>query len=826
MWPRAANVSRGQPDLKIDASKQYNYSAINRPTDYLFMSFSESESNCRQWLTQLGQQDNFIGRTDQTVQISDSLEVLNEGLQRLEKDIGSRLLRLMEEVKTDFLKHTQSIEEAKINLQSAFEQLVQSPRNVTANKRASYSLGNQVNLLSRRMRPRMLRALDKLSPKYKTLEKPLKDLSSFRQHAAKPLSEHLWLLRKRNKKLSVEQGKSIFELEFAPRLDKICRSPLFSPLHFTLLRWQCIGRYRFFRLPFKAIVLDCLITRSELNPVRLVQRHTATHDELQRRVSDAWRGIRYNLETAAAELDDIVDNLRSGRSEDLGERPDELRSIVFDALDTCLETFDDVTVTYASFIEAVMSEIEQDHRHALTAVQSGVRDSGSFRTRVRWTIRSMKKDWGKKAEQIKDSAKLNLANREPTGPWNTAVHWVLFVVNLYKRQKPVEESLLQLTDLPTEAELLEQSKVLPPIYRRLFQNEPLSNREFLVGMEAEMNLLSETYKRWQSGKASSVAIVGPEGSGKTSLFNCFEYDIDDNTKVSRVELQHRMQSASDVLTMLEDALHIQEPSKSAAELVNRIMQLDRRIIMIEHGHRLFLRTVGMRETVETFFYVLMNTRGRLFWLVSFRLHPWMRMGYMHQTERFFTHVIKSEFHNTQELKTAILLRQRASGQEPVFNPPDLNSFRLRKLLLQHREQDAPVQQALEDMYFNNLFDITGGNMESALFYWLRSLSLDEQGNIRVQPCIKVDSGFIKKLDTMNMLSLTEVLAHGGLTHKEHAAIFNVEPLRSRLILDYLRQIRLLQGNDKDKHGQPLFYSVNPLFYQPIYSALSDLHLIY
>jgi hypothetical protein len=202
------------------------------------------------------------------------------------------------------------------------------------------------------------------------------------------------------------------------------------------------------------------------------------------------------------------------------------------------------------------------------------------------------------------------------------------------------------------------------------------------------------------------------------------------------------------------------------------------------------------------------------------------MGYMHQIERYFTHVIKSEFHSVLELKTALLFRQRATGQDPLFSEVGVNSYRLRKLLLQYNVQDAPVQQALIELYFDNLFELSSGNMETALYYWLRSLQLNEQGDISVNPCSKVDSGFIKKLDATNMLTLGEVLAHGSLTAKEHGEIFNVDQLRSRLTLDYLRQIRLLKGHNKNKYGQPQYYTVNPLFYQPAFVALSSMHIIY
>ncbi|MCG6970609.1 MAG: ATP-binding protein [Gammaproteobacteria bacterium] len=791
------------------------------------MSDTQSQIICREWLTQLGQQDTYIGRHDQTPLIDQNLQELAEGLQRLEKDMGSRLLRLMEEVRSDFAKQTQIIEEAITNIEAAFAQLEQSPHKAITNKRLSYALDQQVNLLSRRLRPRMLRALEKLSPKYKTVEKPLLELNSFRLHTTKPLADHLWLMRVRKPRGTVKPGISIFELEFKPRLNRLCRWPFISALKFSALRLRCQLRYAFYRLPFKAIATECLIAGSDITPARLVQRHLATHEELQNRLADAWRSLRYNLETASTELDDISDSLRSGRREEIGERPLELRTMVFDALSACLETMDDVAVIYASFIEAIAAEIAQDHANALTDIKQGIRDSRTLKARVRWALRSRKKAWRKWLDGIQESTKNDLtAIKEFSAKWGARALWLNWLSNIFRTQQLMEESLLQLTDLPTEAELLEQCKSLPPIYRRLFQNEPLTNREFLVGMEDELKLLAETYERWRSGRASSVAIIGPEGSGKTSLLNCFENELEEDVKVMRAEITHRMLTSADVINMLEDVLQIQEPSDSAAELINKILRMDRQIIILEHGHQLFLRIVGARQALETFFYIMMNTRSHVFWLVSFRLLPWIRMGYLSNIERFFTHSVKSEFHSVQDLVAALKLRQRATGQDPAYSEVGVDSSRVRKLLLQYRVQDAPVQQALEDIYFNNLYVISGGNMESALYYWLRSLSVDEQGKVSVQPCVKVDSSFVKKQDTLNLFTLAEVLAHGGLTPKEHGEIFNLDVFRSRLILDYLRQIRLLQGHSKDKHGQPQFYSINPLFYEQVHSVLDSMHIIY
>ena len=257
-------------------------------------------------------------------------------------------------------------------------------------------------------------------------------------------------------------------------------------------------------------------------------------------------------------------------------------------------------------------------------------------------------------------------------------------------------------------------------------------------------------------------MIGPEGSGKTSLLNCFANELEENSMLLRATIHHRLESAVDVIGMIEDVLAIEESSDSAAELVSKIMKMERQVVFIEDGHQLFLRVVGAREALETFFYIMMSTRAHLFWVVTFRLNPWLRISYLHHAERYFTHVIKTEFHSEDELREALLQRQRTAGQVPFYSADGVTSYRIGKLLTQYGEAAPEVQQALADLYFGTLYSLSGGNMQTALYYWLRSLSIDEQGKLLVRPCLKVDTGFIKNLGPFHLLTLAEVLAHGGM----------------------------------------------------------------
>jgi len=790
------------------------------------MTQIDSQQICRKWIAARSIKDDYLGRRDGQPEIELQISLLEENLQRLEKDLGSRLYRLLEEANAEFEAQKLSIAEARTALTAIFTALNEAPNNAAANLRASKNIDQQIQHLSRRMRPRILRALNKLAPEYKTLEKPLSELTSLRVHCAKPVDKFHWVLRHRKDSMATS-GMTVYELMVEPRLDEFCHSNWFLLWRFHVLKWRCHRELYFTHLAVGEMVLECLSERSELDTAALIQEHLVLHAELKERLVSAWQSIRFNLETASSELLDISDDLRTGKMLELEGRGLEISSMVTDALDKCLQAVDEVPVLYTEFVATTLEKLQQDHVKVMALIRQGVHHSNTMFKRVRWQLQAWKRAWGRSFESYQEIAKGNINTlRESPNQLGRLGKLNYSVIRRFKKETPIKEALLKLTDIPSESELLEQAKVLPPIYRRLFQNEPLYNREFMIGMDDELLLLDETYARWCTGKASSVALVGPEGSGKTSLLHCFANELDEDVPQVKATIHHRLETATDVIGMLDDLLEVDMPSDTVADLIGKIMKMERRVVLVEDGHQLFLRTVGARVALETFFFVLMSTRTQLFWVLTFRLNPWLRISYLHQAERYFTHVIKSEFHSENELRDAVLLRQRMARQSPLFSAEQVTAYKVRKLLTQYDESEKSVQQALADVYFTNLFALSGGNMQTALYYWLRSLSIDEHGTVKVNPCIKVDTSFIKSLDTLYLLTLTEVLAHGGMTPREHSEIFNLEDLRSRLILDYLRQIRLLKGSNEDRRGQPQSYIVNPIFYQPISSTLTAMHYLY
>ena len=176
------------------------------------MSNQKSQQACQSRLTQIGVQDSFLGRRDETAISAELLDILNNNLRQLEKDISSRLNRPMDEICIDIEKLILAINETKDTVRLTFEQLLEDSQNPRINKQASLALDHHVQSLSRRVRPKMLKMLDRLSPAYKILEKPLQELKDFRIHSTKHLGKSIYLLRCRKNSDFDTSEKSIFEL--------------------------------------------------------------------------------------------------------------------------------------------------------------------------------------------------------------------------------------------------------------------------------------------------------------------------------------------------------------------------------------------------------------------------------------------------------------------------------------------------------------------------------------------------------------------------------------------------------------------------------------
>ena len=751
------------------------------------------------------------------------LRDLAEALTRYEQKPRAVFTELTDRLRDAATQMGTALRECREHLAASFAQLRNAPDSPDVRLTASRMLEEELARLTRRALPRLQLALNASHPRHKLWPGIVEDLERFHLDAIGQLPEEI-VLRYARGEADVHAGRTLVETECESHLAEFCRRPRLAVLQLWRLRRALKRRYRLVVVPLREMAHAGLIEQTSVDLAAITERHLTTHAQLEQQLHDAGRVLRFNLETALLDLEQPA----PAAGEPALAQVHELEGMVFGAVDRALESADEIVLVYSSVFEGMIADIVEEHRADLATIRHAVDEAGSLYGRARWRLHLWRKAFRRRVAELNE-----LLRTRGERSWRLGMKEWLRTRNraeaLAERAGLVEvaeETLLRVADLPTPQELSLRAATLPSLYRRLFSNAPLRSGEFLVNQEESLKELDRAVKRWQQQYPASVAIVGPEGSGKTSLLACFENDLAPEIPIRRLTLTQRLRTREDVLRTLEAAFGITEPSESVNALVRRLLAQPRSLIMLEQGHFLILRALGALAAAEAFFYVMMMTREHLLWLVTFRLHSWRRLQYLHGAERYFTSVIETSFQNQESLREALERRQRASGLELLYSDEGLRGRLIERLRLDHRF-DSPVMQArLANVFFETLFRVSGGNMASALEYWHQSLTRDDQGRLLMRPCLTLDVRFIAGLTREHHFTLGEVLGNGSLTPAEHAEIFRATEERSRLLLDYLREIRLLDGSDEDELGRPRHYSASPMFHYPLSETLRNLNILY
>lgn len=564
---------------------------------------------------------------------------------------------------------------------------------------------------------------------------------------------------------------------------------------------------------------EILAARPEPGRHPQVKQYEKLYQQAASRIADIWRGVRFHLEVA---VDDLEERLAAGKetpeSAALAARAVGSADLALEVLAEAQRALPTSLAPLTTFFEELPELFTREHQEFTRRLRQELESVDSREKTVRHVGRRLLR----KFLELRQSARTALEQgREEM--LRSAGSGIAQTGNLLKNLQVLlgkggktEETLLSLTDLPTQAQILERAGRLPALYQRLFTLGPLKHREFLVAREDELEDLEGIFQRWQGGKACSVALVGPEGSGKTSLINCFEHQFGSRGEFLRTDIPGRLRSEADVLLFFRQWLAIEEELSSLDELAARLLAGPRRVLIVENGHFLCLRVIGGYRAVRAFLFVLMATRRHCLWLVTFRKYPWARLDHQLGISQYFTHQVQTLFHDQGDIREAILLRHRTSGL-PLVVEADAEDAK----------QGEEAQAAGENRFFRELFDASSGNIEAAIYFWLLSVTYDEQARaVRAAPLGVPEYGFIRALGRDYLFALAEVLSHGGLTAAEYCDIFRQEPLEGRMVLDYLVQLNILQAEGGETAETPLRYSLNPIFFGPTAQVLEAMNILY
>ncbi|UCG39035.1 MAG: hypothetical protein JSV00_02015, partial [bacterium] len=562
----------------------------------------------------------------------------------------------------------------------------------------------------------------------------------------------------------------------------------------------------------------------------LVKEYGAAYAKALSAEGDTWRNIRFSMQRAVDYVSVVVpltgpESVKdeAGGPGDSAAALEKAEGLVVDLMTHAQESLRSVEDGLTEFLDGIEGVVAADHGKIREAILADLRRSGSLAVRLNRPRKALQHSLRRLSAQVRGW--VALGRKEGVRSAGTIrglaagyLDWMRQFAGLPARR---QEALLQLADLPSDRELEGMMEDLPHVYRGLFSLGPLKSREFLVGREEEMEKLGEILARWEQELACSVAMVGPEGSGKTSLLNCFEDEFRSRATFRRLEIESRLRAEKDVLDLFSRWFEPPEPFASIEATIAHLRQIPRVVIVVEAGHNLILRTMGGARPAEAFLRVVMATRERHLWVVAFRENPWKRMEYLFQVSRFFTHTIQTLFHNEKEIREALLLRQHTSGYPIVFTGED------------GQRDTAETAEALkaartrETRFYSRLFEASRGNFEAAIYYWLITINWDSGEEVFLMPPLgRLDHSYLRDLDRSYLFALAEILCHGGLSLREFQEIFHWGEERCKMVLDYLLQLRLFRSVGLEAGSGDGHYIVNPAFYAPVTAVLQDLNILY
>ncbi|MDY0269909.1 AAA family ATPase [Trichloromonas sp.] len=546
----------------------------------------------------------------------------------------------------------------------------------------------------------------------------------------------------------------------------------------------------------------------ELEYHPLVEELSELSAKLHNRVADLWPSIRFHFQVADEELARLIVSDQEKETDiDFGKGVEEAEQLACGVLAAAEQQIAELFAPLDDYWAGLDKRLEVCGQELARGEYSGSRP---------W------RDLGEGLKRRGEKAfrhYLNISDHDETSLLRAASKKMFGSLQevLHKEAAP-QEKLLSLTDLPSAREVQRRSETFPPLHRRLFTLGPLKTREFLVARDEELEVLDDLFTRWEQGQACSLAVIGPEGSGKTSLVNCFASEYGSQGELLRLEIDKRLQSPEDVIELFRQGFDIKKPLATLDELIGELLTRPKGMILIEGGHNLALRVVGGGRAVEAICYLLLATRRHFLWLVTFRKVPWERLDYQYRVNRFFTHQVSTLLAGQQEIRQVLLLRQRISGYPLTFTGEGNGK---------ENNGTAGDGRERENHFFRELFAASGGNLDAAFHYWLLCLGYDaETESFHACPLGKIDFSFLRELDGDQRFTLAEVLGHGGLSAEEHQRIFHCDPLTSRLRLEYLASLGLLLTEPPKGREGEIRYRLNPVYYTPVVKTLETMNILY
>lgn len=375
----------------------------------------------------------------------------------------------------------------------------------------------------------------------------------------------------------------------------------------------------------------------------------------------------------------------------------------------------------------------------------------------------------------------------------------------------------QKTDIASYLSETDQKiKELPYIYRRLFDFEAGADDRFYIPVDSKLGSFKNVWQRWDDGFPATLAIVGEKGSGKSTYLNLAAQKIQQDEFTVKIVLDQTIWTEEQLINKLGTSLGCD--SKNIDELIAWIKQNNEiKTIMVDCFQNLYVRHIRGYDAIEKMVYLISETKDHIFWVISCSRYAWNFLDETHSLSEYFSHIVRTDSLNADQIESVIMSRHRSSGYDLHFEPgkPMLQSRSYLKLL----DREDKAQDYLRKNFFEELTELADGNASIAMIFWIRSIKSFDDTHFYIHPLEITSVAMIEDLNVDVLFTLAALVLHDTLKPEELSMVLDLSKEESRLMLTRLKTRGLLE----EKDGQ---YVLNHLVYRQIVRVLKSRNIIH
>lgn len=308
-------------------------------------------------------------------------------------------------------------------------------------------------------------------------------------------------------------------------------------------------------------------------------------------------------------------------------------------------------------------------------------------------------------------------------------------------------------------------------YVRRFRAHVPVEADRAVGQDTALVALDEAVTAWRSGaEIGGVAVIGGTGSGAPQVLAGLGARLGSGATCATVALDRYDVLHDGLAAALGRSLGCGRVV-SADELISCLGDTERRVVVLEGCHNLFVRRVGGFAALYDLHHLMSATRGRILWICSWNPFTWYYLDRTLGLARYFDRVLRFGPVPLAAVESWIRARHDATGY--TLDLPGLGT-----------EPDGPW---LPGPLRTGLERGAAGDLDVAESLWLRSVEhvTPALQRVTVPRLLPFDGGKLSDVRRDELYMLCSLLYHRDILLDYAAEDMNLDPIDARCYLDHL-----------------------------------------